>query len=362
MFLDSLRSGGKERRLVELLKNLRQMPRFECSVASMSTEVHYKDIFELQIPVHYLIRKVKKDPRILLQLYRLCREFRPDIVHTWDSMTAMYALPVCKLMGIRMVNGMITDAPAEVKPFSKGWLRARVTFPLSDLVLSNSQAGLISYKAPASKSRCIYNGFDFARVEQLAADAEIRSRFGIMKKNVVIMVASFSDNKDYATFVSVAQSVLSKRQDVAFLAVGDGIHLEATKAAVGEEFRNRIIFAGKQVDVESLVNVSAIAVLFTNNVVHGEGISNSILEYMALGKPVVATESGGNREIVLTNETGFLVGYRDVPAAASRINFLLDNESTAHQMGRKGRERVERSFSIVAMVNGFVDAYRSVAN
>ena len=78
-------------------------------------------------------------------------------------MTAVYAIPACKLLNIKLINGMVVDTPVKKNILNKNWLRARLTFPFSDLIIGNSKAGLIAYKAPTKKSRCIYNGMDFER-------------------------------------------------------------------------------------------------------------------------------------------------------------------------------------------------------
>ena len=86
---------------------------------------------------------------------------------------------------------------------------------------------------------------------------------------------------------------------------------------------NGIYFLGNQKDVESIVNICDIGVLMTNNLVHQEGVSNSILEYMAFSKPVIASKGGGTSEIVIPEETGFLINPFDVNDLAKKIVYLL---------------------------------------
>lgn len=359
MFLDTLRSGGKERRAVELLKGLKQRGGHELAVAVMSHEVHYGGLFQLGIPVHYLVRKSRRDPKIFLEFHRLCKQFSPDIVHVWDSMTAMYAIPSCRKLRIRLVNGMITDAPNLIRPLSTTWLRAKISFPFSDVILANSNAGLTSYDAPPHKSRFVHNGFDFDRLQNLKSEQQIRSQFNIKTPEIVIMVASFTENKDYTAFVAVAERILSKRPDVSFVAVGDGKYLESVKALVHEAYKDNILFLGKQADVESIVNVASVGVLFTNSSLTGEGISNSIMEYMALGKPVLATAGGGTGEIVFDGVTGFLVDSRNIDALQSKLESLLDNRDLAARMGARGKELIEKEFSLGGMVDGVTGAYQT---
>ena len=162
LFIESLRSGGKERRLVELIKGLQKYPDIECELVLTKKEIHYSDIFNTGIKFHYIIRKnLKKDPRLFLLFYKIAKKFKPDIIHVWGNMVAIYAIPAKVLLGIPMINNQITVAPLKV---SGGLFSHHITFPFSDRILANSYAGLKSYNAPKVKSSVIYNGFDFNRI------------------------------------------------------------------------------------------------------------------------------------------------------------------------------------------------------
>ena len=104
-FTDTLRAGGKERQLVELCKGLAQEKDITCELATMSEDDHYNAASKLDIKLHHLIRKTRKDFTILFKLYKLCKEVKPDIIHTWDSMTSVYAFLISKLIGSKFLNG-----------------------------------------------------------------------------------------------------------------------------------------------------------------------------------------------------------------------------------------------------------------
>ena len=354
-FTDSLRSGGKERQLIELLKGLSSGKDKDivCELAVMSRDVHYTALNSLNVKVHYLIRNKKKDARSFLKLFKLCKEVKPDIIHTWNSMTSVYAMPIATIFGISLVNGMIRDAPSKLGLFGKEWIRSKLTFPFSDVIVSNSYAGLNSYKVTSRKGACIHNGFDSHRIKNLRDKETVRRKFSISTEKVVGMVASFSNNKDYETFISAAQMALKKRDDVTFLAIGDGEKLEKCKKLVRPRFQSKVKFLGKQQDVESIVNIFDIGVLAT----YSEGISNSIIEYMALGKPVVATKCEGTKELVPNGKTGFLVKPHDVEDMCKRIGQLLEDNKLTSKMGKAGRERIEKHFNLEKMTNAFIELY-----
>src|SRR5262249_61588037 len=123
--------------------------------------------------------------------------------------------------------------------------------------------------------------------------------------------------------IRVARKISRERKGIVFVAVGDGETLEASKKiAAGTE---AIKFLGKRKNIEQLVETFDIGVLSTFT----EGLSNSIMEYMALRKPVVATDGGGTRELVVDGETGFLVPPENPDALAAKIEYLLDNPDVA---------------------------------
>ena len=194
------------------------------------------------------------------------------------------------------------------------------------------------------------------RIENLIHPMEVRKRFGIKTKFVVGMVATFSDNKDYKTIIKAAEIILDNRKDITFMLVGEGPNLKYFKESIKAENSSYILFPGNQQNIESIVNIFNIGVLTT----YTEGISNSIMEYMALGKPVIATEGGGTKEIIVNNETGFIIDHASVDQLVEKINYLISSPEKAYEMGQRGKERIMKSFSIEQMVNQTIDLYREV--
>jgi glycosyltransferase involved in cell wall biosynthesis len=352
--IDVLTAGGKERQLSELIKGLSRRKDVTIHLAILSHDIHYLYVRDLNVPVHHVERNIRKDPRIFAKLYKICMDCKPDIIHTWDSMSSVYAMFIAKVFNSTFVNGMIQNAPASLSFWDKRWLRSRVTFPFSDVVLSNSRAGLRAYAAPTHKSQYIHNGFDFSRIINMEDEDTIRRKFRINTQKIVGMVARFDIKKDYETFILSAIRILQKRRDVTFLTVGDGNTLDKSKKMVTQQLQDKIVFLGKQDNVESIINIFDVGVLAT----YTEGISNSIMEYMALAKPVIATNGGGTDEIVVNNKTGFLVEPNNVINMAEKIEFLLDNEEMAKTMGSAGKERLLRNFGIEEMIDRQMELYQ----
>ena len=352
-FIDSLRAGGKERQLVELLKGLVRS-NVQVLLGVMDSANFFKrDAEALGIDMRDMPRRRRWDPSIFARLWRLLKVYEPDVIHTHDWMTSFYSLPLAKALGIPLINGSIRNS---FQRDGVRWHAERLLLRCSDAVVANSYAGLQSRRFDLSPNRTVIrNGFDVSRLTQLAPVHDVRTACDIDGHRVVGMVAVFKDHKDYATYLSAARQIVAHRHDVVFLAVGDGETLEACKKSVPADC-SRLKFVGGAKDVESVVNIFDIGVLAT----HGEGISNSIMEYMALAKPVVASHGGGTSELVLEGVTGFLVPPRDPSALAARICQLLDDPALARQMGAAGRRRIEQAFSVEQLTADTLKFYESV--
>lgn len=355
-FLESLHTGGKERRSVELMRYLKDQPyRYEINLVLTEEEIHYEEVYEIDVKITVLKRRgLKYDPSLFLRFLKVCRSFHPDLIHAWGKMATFYAIPSKVLLGIPLVSSLIADSSRSYGTFSRYAAFLRTNLFFSDAVLSNSIAGLEAYRIHSRKARVIYNGVRLSRFHLNTDINETRKGLGVATEFIVIMVATFSSFKDYDLFIEVASAITGKRSDVSFIAVGDGPDLERIRKLIAARNLRSVILTGRRGDVENLIAASDIGLLCTKK----EGISNSIIEYMALGKPVIVTDTdGGSRELVIDGETGFCTG-RDKNEVVRLIENLLDNRQLSSSMGIKGRERIKQYFSIEKMGAEFTDLYR----
>ena len=120
-------------------------------------------------------------------------------------------------------------------------------------------------------------------------------------------------------------------------------------------FEEKIIFTGYQSDVESIMNCCDIGVLSTFR----EGISNSVLEFMALGKPMIVTGGGGTLELIENSVSGIIIESGDHELLAEKIMSLLDNPDEMEKMGTLAKKRIETKFSMDKMTESFLSIYNS---
>ncbi len=358
MIVESLRDGGKQRRLVELVRVLSEKKRYQIMILILKNDIHYEEILDMEgVEVIHLGRKFRTDPRILISFYRIARKFSPHLVHSWGALPSVVAIPYILLSGKPFVNGMIANSRMRI--FSKNWFRTIYTFPFSDIIVANSMVGLKVYKVPKQKGRLIRNGINFDRIEKLALPHDLRLKYGVKPHDKVVgMVATIDWRKNFPMFVKAALLLLKERNDVTFFVVGDGPDKETIKAMVPAGKKPFFVFTGKIRNVEEVISLFDVAILAS----YGEGTSNSLLEYMLLKKPVVATDVSGINEVVADGVTGYLVPQNDVQLMKSRINELLNHTEKCESMGLAGREHVARNYSITGMVSQFESVYKEVVN
>jgi glycosyltransferase involved in cell wall biosynthesis len=280
-------------------------------------------------------------------------------------MPVVYSVPTCLLLKTKLVNGMVIDTPVDRSISNKYWLRGRLTFPFSDLIIGNSYAGLEAYKAPPNKSVCIYNGMDFERFEGLKNPCIVKKEILGEEATsffIVGMVAAFEDRKDYKTLIKAAISLLSKNNSLRFILVGDGATFTKIKNSVPPECSDKIIFLGRRSDVETIVNIFDIGILLTDTAFHGEGISNSIIEYMALSKPVIATAGGGTNEVVFDSKNGYLLNPYDDKQLVEKIEMLIHNKEKRFFLGKNGHQIAKEKFDLKIMQDNYMQAYNNLLN
>ena len=212
---------------------------------------------------------------------------------------------------------------------------------------------------PTQRVEVIYNGLDFSLYQKPSEHGPLRENLGVENGSPLIgMVANFNFKiKGHQYFLEAAKKVLEKMPNTEFLLVGDGpLRPQYEQMASELGVLRKVHFLGRRSDVPMIITNLDVSVLPSTS----EGLSNVILESMAAGKPVIATNVGGSREIVQDGVTGYLVTPADSQALADRMLTLLRNRGRAKTFGLEGRKVVEEKFTVEAMVKKYEKLYMSL--
>jgi glycosyltransferase involved in cell wall biosynthesis len=223
-------------------------------------------------------------------------------------------------------------------------------FATHHLVNSEAVAAVASRVEGVRRSRIemIHNGVDLDAFEQ-SANASTMPEFtaAAARNRIVVLAANLLPIKNISMFIEVASIVAKRFGDTCFAVVGSGPEKERLKRLAAEHgVDGRMIWTGTVPDTRPYLKRSTIACLTSDS----EGLSNSILEYMAAGLPVVATQVGGAAEAIVDGITGYLIPRGNVQEMAGRLIDLLANSSKGRTMGLAGRQRVADYFSLQAHV------------
>ena len=215
------------------------------------------------------------------------------------------------------------------------------------------KTGLIS-----NKVKLIYLGIDTNKFNEGLKDLNVKKSLGIKKaERVVMCVSSLDPSKGIRYLIQAVPEILERGNNIKVVFVGDGGHrVEYEGLAKNLGIKNKVLFLGAKDNVEELLSIADIFCLPSVS----EALSFSILEAMAEGKPVIATNVGGIPEAVVDKVTGLLVPPRNVRELALAINSLLEDSNLAERLGLNAKNRIKEKFTFSQMFNETVAAYKEV--
>ena len=355
--IDSLGTGGKERRCLQLIKGLNALGITNIHLVLFDNIIGYKNIYDLQVTIHHLNRRKSKDLQVFKKLINIIEDVKPDVIVSWSIMSSFWLNIIHTFKKFNLISAYVASSN---KPsiISLTTLININSFITSRYIVGNSSSGLKAFSIPKNKSKLIYNGFDSERLIKVMHPEFYKNEFNIQTKFIVTMAARVCLDKDYQTFIDAARMILLERTDTTFLAIGEGPLLHYFKSQLSEFESNFIKFTGVINDIESILSMTDVSVLCSN---HGEGISNFILESMAFSKPVIATNLGGTPEIVEHNRSGYLIPSHNPTELKVKITKLLDDPLLRHNFGCRSSEIVDEKFSLEKMCESFLKIFVEIS-
>jgi len=326
-----------------------------------------REFENIDISVELFDPKSKFNLSEILYIYQLIKKHKIDVLQTHGLRVDFFGFIAAKLAGIPHIitrhvafsHHLISTARKRLYTFfDKFALKSAAKIITVSRIIENDLIENLSINH--NKVVTIHNGVALDRYSNInpVIVQQIRDELGIdAKKRVVGMVAQLSNWKGIQYFLQAIPAVLKRHRDVVFLIVGDGPERKNLENIARElRISSHVIFAGFRRDIPNVISTMDISVLSSLR----EGLPNALLESMALGKPVVATDVGGVYEIVLHNKTGFLVPPRNPQMLADAIIEFLDNKAKAKKMGKTGRELITKNFSLKQMVAQYEKVYENV--
>ncbi|MDD1640435.1 MAG: TIGR03088 family PEP-CTERM/XrtA system glycosyltransferase [Methylococcaceae bacterium] len=363
-----LGTGGLENGVVNLINTMPD-EKYQHVVICMTDYTDFRNrIKKDDVQVYCLNKKPGKDFAVYFRLWKLLREIKPDILHT-RNLSALEAQLSGLLAGIKhRVHGEHGRDIDDVDGTNPRYVLLRRLFqPAIQRYIPMSkdlETWLINQiRVPTKKITQIYNGVDLSRFKISGDKPAGLLPPGFRSSDLLLIgtVGRLDPVKDQITlvqaFIHLVNTYPAERNKVRLVLVGAGLlQPKLRELSLEAGIDDLIWFAGERNDVADLMQALDLFVLPSIN----EGISNTILEAMATELPVIATDVGGNPELVINNQTGYLVPKQNPIAMAEAFKKYLDNRSLLASHGKAGRARCESTFSLKRMITDYMNVYDSL--
>lgn len=352
-------TGGTEGQLWELIKSLDRIQFQPCMTVLRPTAYLKHNGFPCPVEI-FNIRKLLSLAAIrgLLKISKTIRQSKINIVHILFNDASMIAPLFCKLGGAKVIVSR-RDLGLWYTPAKLAALKLSNLFV--DRVVANSNAVRENVEkmegCPSGKVRVIYNGHAYERFHKAPAKA-FRESHGIEPNDPIIgIVANLYGMKRHADLIRAFSLVKQKLHNAHLVIAGEGPEEQALRElAKALHLEPQVHFLGSVSDIVPIIKHFMVAVMCSES----EGLSNTIIEYVGCGKPVICTSVGGNGELIREGYNGFLIDVGNVEQIADRILRLLRDASLRVQMARNAAASFGGHLSLERMVNAYMALYESL--
>ncbi len=345
LVFSSLPLGGAENIALEL--STRLLEYFNVSMICILNRGELADEFEKRgIPVNVIPFKSRWHPASLYKLAAFMRSKRIDIVQTHmyrpnisGIMSAWLARVPVKVATVHSVNHWDNNKQCRTDSLI-AFSRDRV-IAVSEEVKRNyvQRTGF-----PVDKCVVIRNGIPVERFQQTFDVNIIKKQLGFSPADKIVgIVARFDQAKDHLYFLEMAKIVSDKTNNVKFLLVGWGPEETKIKQKISElKLGDKVVLAGKRLDIPEILSTLTVSVLSSVR----EGLSLALMESLAAGVPIIATDVGGNKEVVVDGKCGYLVPRNAPETFADRVLKITGSDNIRNEMSLFARRRAVEEFSI----------------
>lgn len=354
-------TGGAERQIVELCKNI-DRNQYQIYVACLSGHSRLLKIVEsygakplcLGIKRIYGFRGLKKG----IKFAKFLKNEEIDVLMTYHFGSDIWGTFFGKWAGVPCIISNRRDAGFWKKRSHVLFYRILDRWVNKIIVVSKDIRNIVlrEEKVDPEKTDVIYNGIDLNRFNGGADGTSMRNELGIPADAQVIgCVGNFRSVKGHKYLIEAAKTIIEKFPKIYVILIGGkgmkerGLKSELENMTNDFGLHDNVRFLGLRKDIPELLKVVDICVLPSLS----EGLSNTLLEYMAAEKPIVATNVGGNPEVISDRINGMLVNKADARDLADKLIYLLENRNECERLSSKARDDVAQRFSIARMVGQY---------
>ena len=348
--LTSFSIGGAEKVVARTVRKL-SPAKYNITVAALKkgsgrliSELEASNVSAIDLGMRF-----KYDITVIWKLYSLLKRERIDLIYAY----LFHPIFLSRIIG-RIAKIPIILSSERVTSDAENLLRLKLnklTCKYSDKITTVSQTVYKSYKVigiPESKLLTIYNGIEVDRFICKAFQRRTNNSY-------IIGCTGRLHSKNGYKYLIEAANIL-RNFNLRYRFIGDGEEMIALKQQVAKmKLDNRIEFLGYRSDIpEQLTTLD----IYVQPSIY-EGMPNSVLEAMASGLPVIATNVGGTPEVVIDNQTGFLIPPKDPSAIAEKIMYIIEHPNLVKQIGQNARAYIEKTFSVDSMVKKTDDLFET---
>ncbi|MBU0533620.1 MAG: glycosyltransferase [Candidatus Omnitrophica bacterium] len=355
--VSNLGTGGVQRRLGSLLPYINK-EKFNITVCAFKDGPLKNTLVEKGYKVFIIKRMFKFDLICIIRLFKLIKQEKIQIVHTHTHKPNTTA----RIAAILARAPIIIANEHNVDEWKNAFQKLIDCFlcRFTDIIIVVSmgvQKFCQSTGIPFCKFRLIYNGVEVDKFKNKKFRDTKRKELDIDENTCVIgTVGRIHPQKGHEFLIQVVEKLLAEHQSLIFLIIGEGyLKEEFIRKVKSLNLSKNILFLGEREDIPELLSCMDIFVLPSIR----EGFPNTILEAMASSLPVVATDVGGVRELIIPDETGFIVPPADISALHESLAKLIKDKDLRIKMGNTGFERV-KEFSIEKMAKETEDLYQEL--
>jgi len=358
VLISSLTIGGAEQLLLELLKNMDRQ-RFDINLVFLrSPGLLGKEFLHLDLDVKSDIIRHRFDFKGVFKLSRVLAAQKTQVLFLINHLNSLFF----GVLAARLANVPVCinweNETFKKYPFHKFTMLSRWILHLGIDKVVAAAHGHETYiaeveKIPRHKIVTIYNGVDPLKFASPLSAMEAKQRLKVPDISpVVSIIAVLRPDKAHEVFLKAAQIVLNRISDVHFLVLGDGPrrdHLRDLSKSLGIE--KNVHFLGFQRELADIL--AAVDINTLSSKPEQETLSVAAIEAMSCGIPIVCTDVGFMREIVIPDQTGYLVKVGDAHSLAERLTYLLTHRPLLERMRKETKKLVQEKLTIQQMTSDF---------